>query len=231
MIFILIENIIFIVIIIYMNFDNIHKDWLPFFTAHESELRSIFNQLQNVTFYPESKDIFNAFTISPKEITVIINGQDVYHGLGQAHGYAFSVKKDIPIPPSLINIFRELNIEYPNKYNFVHGNLELWTTREKIFLLNSALTVLPKLPNSHANLWKTFTDDVIKYISDSFENKVFLLLGNFSKKKAIFIDSKKHTIIGGIHPSPLSAHTGFFNSNIFIKIDSALAKPINYDNN
>lgn len=220
----------------YLIDNNIHPNWFPFFEQNQQLLCDIFDQLENVEYYPKHCDIFNAFTIDPEQMKCLLLGQDPYHGKGQAHGYSFSVPKDVTIPPSLLNIFKEINIEYPGQYNFKHGNLEAWSSKDRndVFLLNAALTVLPKTPNSHANLWKAFTDNVIEYLSMNYEHKVFLLLGGFAKKKSVFIDDDKHTVVGGVHPSPLSAHTGYFNSGIHVKVDSALLgygkQPINWQN-
>lgn len=218
----------------YLITNNIHPLWFPLFKENQDVLCNIFNQLNNFKFYPKYNEIFNAFTVNPLRLKCILVGQDCYHGSNQAHGYSFSVNKDVSIPPSLVNIFKEINIEYPNTYDFIHGNLEEWAKRDEVLLLNAALTVLPKTPNSHAEIWKEFTDNVIVYISTHFEHKVFLLLGSFAKKKSIFIDEDKHKIITGIHPSPLSAHTGYFNSGIFKKVDNALMEyginPINWQN-
>ena len=201
---------------------NIHPDWIPFFESNISNLNNIFNSIQSEPFYPAINNVFNAFTIGPKDIKICLLGQDPYQNEGLAHGYSFSVPNGCKIPPSLANIFKEINIEFPNKYNFTNGNLELWSSREKIFLLNAALTVKPKKSNSHADLWKQFINNVIEYLSENGNNVVFLLLGKFAHSKDLLIDEDKHFIIKGVHPSPLSAHIGFFNSNIFIKIDDVL---------
>jgi uracil-DNA glycosylase len=222
-----------------MNY-NIHPDWNNFFETHNDELNNIFSSIDSHNlglekpYYPNKDDIFNAFKISPKDIKICLLGQDPYQNEGLAHGLSFSVPNGTKIPPSLINIFKEINTEYPNKYNFTHGNLELWSSREKIFLLNAALSVKPKLSNSHAKLWTNFTDDVIIYLSNNCPNIVFLLLGKFAGSKDLLIDEEKHIIIKGVHPSPLSVHKGFFNSNIFIKVDDALIgqnkSPVNWQN-
>jgi len=202
--------------------NNVHPDWHPLFQENLSNLQSIFDSTLSEPFYPAYNDVFNAFTISPKDIKICLLGQDPYQNEGLAHGYSFSVPFGVKIPPSLVNIFKEINIEYPNKYIFTHGNLELWSSREKIFLLNAALTVKPKKSNSYADLWKQFTNNVIEFLSNNGNNVVFLLLGKFAHSKDLLIDENKHKIIKGVHPSPLSAHNGFFNSNIFIKVDDAL---------
>jgi uracil-DNA glycosylase len=205
----------------YLIANNIHPNWFPLFRENQHLLCSIFQQLDNILFYPEHKNIFNAFKIDPKFIKVILLGQDPYINKNQAHGLSFSVQNNCKIPPSLVNIFKELNNEYKNKYNFVHGNLQKWHD-QGIFLLNSALTVLPGVSNSHADLWKEFTDNVIYYLSENYENKIFLLFGRFAQSKSILITEEKHKIISCTHPSPLSANNGFFGSNVFIEVNKSL---------
>ena len=214
--------------------DNIHEDWYDFFISNKELLYTIMHAIRDSPFYLFFDDIFNAFRISPKDIKLIFLGQDPYIKLGEAHGLSFSVPKTTKIPPSLKNIFKELNTEYNNKYTFTHGNLTEWMQRENIMLLNSALTVEPGKSNSHKHVWEVFTNNAIKYISNNYSDKVFLLLGNDAIKKQNYIDINKHHIVKGTHPSPLSAHNGFFDSGIFLKIDDILASinktPINWQN-
>jgi len=148
----------------------------------------------------------------------------------QAHGLSFSVMKSHKkIPPSLKNIYKEIQNEYPDKnYIFEHGNLERWFNEEKIFLLNSALTVIEGNPGSLIKKWSKITDEIIEFISENNKNCLFLLLGNYAKEKAKFI-SDKDRIIYGVHPSPLSANRGFFGSNIFKKLDEKLNYNINWN--
>ena len=139
------------------------------------------------------------------------------------------------IPPSLVNIFKELNNEFPKRnYVFTNGDLTSWATQEGIFLLNSALTVRQSAPLSHIKKWETFTDDVIRFILESNPKAVFLLLGNYAKDKSKIILQDKYgsekRIIRGVHPSPLSAHNGFFNSSIFKKVEELLGIKINWQN-
>jgi uracil-DNA glycosylase len=184
--------------------------------------------IKSDTIYPPQEDWFRVFEMDVNEIKVVLLGQDPYHGPGQAHGLAFSVNKGIRVPPSLLNIFKELNMEYPDRnYEFGHGNLEQWFYREKIFLLNASLSVKEGKPGSFIKQWTPFTDDIIKFIADTNKNCIFLLLGNFAKDKMRFIDNKDR-IIYGVHPSPLSAHRGFFGSNIFKKIEDLNGVPINW---
>jgi uracil-DNA glycosylase len=159
-------------------------------------------------------------------IKVVLLGQDPYHGKDQAHGLSFSVNKNVKIPPSLSNIYKELQNEFPDKnYEFPHGNLEKWFNKEHIFLLNCSLSVVEGKPGSLLKKWIEFTDDVIKFIAEHNKKCIFLLLGNFSKEKTKYIENYEERCIVGVHPSPLSAHRGFFGSNIF----SELNKKLNYE--
>lgn len=182
--------------------------------------------------YPKNALIFNAFNLTPfSKLKVVILGQDPYHGKNQAHGLSFSVPKGIKIPPSLKNIYKELesdlNFSIPN-----HGNLESWA-KQGVLLLNAILTVNASEPASHKKSgWEDFTDTVIKKISDNSENKVFLLWGRFAQEKSKFIDSSKHLVLKAAHPSPFSAHNGFFGCKHFSKTNEYLVKhgqaPINW---
>ena len=164
-----------------------------------------------------------------KDIKIVLLGQDPYHGPNQANGLSFSVNKGQKIPPSLDNIFKELNNEYPERdYSFKNGDLNRWFEEEKIFLLNTSLTVYEKKPNEYSNLWNDFTNNVIKYIDDNNKECLFLLLGNYAQKKSMYIKNNKY--VKGIHPSPLSAHRGFFGSNIFKSVEKELNKEINWQN-
>jgi uracil-DNA glycosylase len=204
---------------------KIHPSWMPIFEKNIELLNNHINYLQeinNTHIYPSKENIFKVFEMDVNEIKLVFLGQDPYHGKNQAHGLSFSVNKDIKIPPSLQNIYKELKNEYPEKnYKFEHGNLERWFYEEKIFLLNSSLTVLEGKPGSFIKVWQKFTDEIIQYINEKNKNCVFLLLGNFSKEKGKYIDNKER-IVYGVHPSPLSAHKGFFGSNIFKEIDHKL---------
>jgi uracil-DNA glycosylase len=209
---------------------KIHYSWMELFEEKMELLNNNINYINgiNMCIYPSKENIFKVFEMDVNEIKVVFLGQDPYHGLNQAHGLSFSVNKDIKIPPSLQNIFKEIKNEYPERnYKFEHGNLERWFYEEKIFLLNSSLTVLEGTPGSFMKIWQKFTDDVIKYIDEKNKNCVFLLLGNFSKEKNKYIENKDR-IVYGIHPSPLSAHKGFFGSNIFRELDKKLGYEINW---
>jgi uracil-DNA glycosylase len=171
----------------------------------------------NSVCYPKDEDIFAAFNFcSFNDLKVVIIGQDPYHGPNQANGLCFSVKDDIKHPPSLINIFKEistdLNVGHPQS-----GNLEKWA-KQGVLLLNATLTVRANEAGSHQKKgWETFTDAVIKQISDKKENVVFLLWGKFAEGKLKLINSKKHTVFTAPHPSPLGAWRGWFGSKHFSK--------------
>ncbi len=187
---------------------------------------------EHFTIYPKPEETFNAFQLTPLDkIKVIIIGQDPYHGPHQAHGLSFSVNYGIKPPPSLSNIFKELQ----NDINFKipsHGNLTSWA-QQGVLLLNATLTVRAGLPGSHQKKgWEVFTDAVIKLISDQKEHCVFLLWGNFAKTKSVLIDSSKHLILEAAHPSPL-ARGAFFGCKHFSKTNHYLAShqvnPINWN--
>jgi uracil-DNA glycosylase len=177
---------------------------------------------QGKTIYPPGSLIFNAFNTTPiDQVKVVILGQDPYHGPNQAHGLCFSVQAGVPPPPSLVNIFKELHedlgIRIPN-----HGNLTQWA-KQGVFLLNASLTVRAGEPMSHAKIgWATFTDTVIRKISEERPHVVFLLWGKFAQEKKVLIDESKHCILKAAHPSPLSAHAGFFGCKHFSKANAYL---------
>jgi uracil-DNA glycosylase len=172
--------------------------------------------------YPPTGDIVKALELTPfKEIKAVILGQDPYHGEGQANGLAFSVRKEIKIPPSLRNIYKELNsdlgIAIPE-----HGDLTKWA-KEGVLLLNSILTVRPHEPASHRGIgWENYTDEIIQRINDRKENIVFILWGNYAQEKGQYIDRVRHLVIESPHPSPFSARKGFFGSKPFSKCNNYL---------
>jgi uracil-DNA glycosylase len=182
--------------------------------------------------YPPGPLIFNALnTTGFEDVKVVILGQDPYHGPNQAHGLSFSVKKGIPKPPSLVNIFKEihsdLKLPIPN-----YGDLTSWA-EQGVLLLNATLTVQQAHANSHQGKgWDIFTDKVISVLNDNRENIVFLLWGSFAQKKGQFIDRKKHLVLEAPHPSPLSSHRGFFGCKHFSKtnkyLESKKIKPIDW---
>jgi uracil-DNA glycosylase len=166
--------------------------------------------------------IFNAFEHTPfDKVKVVILGQDPYHNDGQAHGLSFSVPDGIPAPPSLINIFKEINsdlgIPVPQS-----GNLTRWAD-QGVLLLNATLTVQAHTAGSHQKKgWETFTDVAIRQLADKRENIVFILWGAYAQKKASFIDGKKHLVLRSVHPSPLSAYNGFFGNKHFSEANKYL---------
>ncbi|AFY53359.1 Uracil-DNA glycosylase [Rivularia sp. PCC 7116] len=172
--------------------------------------------------YPPQEDVFATFELTPLEkVNVLILGQDPYHGENQAHGLCFSVKPGVKIPPSLVNIYKELKddvgFDIPN-----HGYLVAWA-KQGILMINAVLTVEAHTPNSHKNKgWETFTDAVICKVNQKEEPVIFVLWGGYAKKKLKLIDTNRHTVIQSAHPSPLSARNGFFGSKPFSKINSAL---------
>lgn len=204
-----------------------HPSWKPLFDEYEIDIDSIYDN-SILPVYPSADNVFRIFDMSVMDIQIVLLGQDPYHGPGQAHGLSFSVPVGIPIPPSLRNIFKELQTEFPERsYEFTHGNLQKWFD-QGIFLLNAALTVEEGKPNSHAAIWSDFTDDVIKYIVANNKSCIFLLLGSFAQSKSIFCNPDR--VIKGIHPSPLSAHRGFFESNIFKRVEEKTSKSIDWQN-
>ncbi len=185
--------------------------------------------------YPDMHDLYNCFRYTPLDnIKAVILGQDPYHEPNQAHGLCFSVKKGVKLPPSLVNIYKEieddLGITEPNC-----GDLTKWAN-EGILLLNTTLTVREHAANSHSKCgWAWFTDSVIKLISENTQNVVFILWGGNARSKAPLIDETKHFIIQSAHPSPLSAYNGFFGSKPFSKTNGYLKsvgkEPIDWDLN
>ena len=169
-----------------------------------------------ITIFPSNTEIFSALNSTPFEnVKVVILGQDPYHGVGQAHGLSFSVKKGITTPPSLKNIYKELKTDLDNFSIPNHGNLQEWAN-QGVLLLNATLTVRASEPGSHQKRgWEKFTDTIIKKLSDQKEHLVFLLWGNYAKQKAVLIDETKHLIISSAHPSPFSAYNGFFGTKPF----------------
>lgn len=185
------------------------------------------------TVYPKGADIFAAFNHTPfDKVEVVILGQDPYHGDGQAHGLSFSVQKGVATPPSLKNIYKELETDIQGFKTPNHGNLTQWAD-EGVLLLNASLTVRAHEPGSHQGKgWEAFTDQAISQLSAQKTGLVFLLWGKFAQQKAALIDEKKHTVLKSAHPSPFSAYTGFFGSKHFSKTNEILIaegkKPINW---
>lgn len=179
-------------------------------------------QNQNKTIYPPQDQIFNALQLTPFMSTrVVIIGQDPYHGPNQAMGLCFGVNKGIPLPPSLKNIYKELENDL-NIKPCQHGDLSHWA-KQGVLLLNATLTVEAHKPQSHAHIgWQTFTDAVIQSLNTHPKPIIFLLWGAFAHKKSQLIDTSKHKILKTTHPSPLSAYRGFLGSKIFSKTNQTL---------
>jgi len=213
-----------------VDMNNYHSSWSSLFNniSYEKLKENIDIFYETRVIYPPKECIFRIFEMNVEDIKVVLLGQDPYHSHGQAHGFSFSVPNGIKIPPSLRNIFKELKLEFPERnYHFTSGNLERWFYEEKIFLLNSSLTVIEGKPGSHMKYWKNFTDDIIHYISQKNKKCVFLLLGNYAKTKDIFIENKDN-IVYAPHPSPLAR--GFIGSGVFHKVEKILKEPLNWNN-
>ncbi len=172
--------------------------------------------------FPAPQNLFRAFDLCPfDQVKVVILGQDPYHGQGQAHGLCFSVNTGVQTPPSLVNVYKEINTDL-NVQIPTHGNLEHWA-KQGVFLLNATLTVLAHQAGSHQGKgWETFTDEVIRLIAEKKEKIVFMLWGAYAQKKAWMIDENKHLVLKAPHPSPLSAHRGFFGCKHFSQANDYL---------
>ncbi|TXE12281.1 uracil-DNA glycosylase [Algoriphagus aquimarinus] len=198
----------------------------------ESLFAFVEDEYTTVKVFPPTKEIFNAFNHCPiYSVKVVILGQDPYHGLGQAHGLAFSVRPGVPFPPSLSNIFKEIESDL-GKPLPLNGDLTRWAD-QGVFLLNATLTVRAHQAGSHQKKgWEEFTDEVIRAISDQREHVVFFLWGAYAQKKSILIDANKHLILKAPHPSPLSSYRGFFGCKHFSKANEYLIangiKPIDW---
>ncbi len=209
---------------------KIHSSWKGILSAEftkeyfKSLVEFVREEYRSQTVYPPGSQIFAAFDHCPfGDVKVVIIGQDPYHGPRQAHGLCFSVNEGIKMPPSLINIFKEIQndmgIPFPE-----NGSLVRWA-RQGVLLLNATLTVRGGQPGSHQNRgWEEFTDAVIKQLSDNGENLVFLLWGAYAQRKGEIIDRNKHCILSSPHPSPFSANRGFLGNRHFSKANSYLAE-------
>lgn len=202
----------------------------PYFEQLTNLVRDAYTHYQ---IFPPAKLIFNAFDLCPfDQVKVVIIGQDPYHGLGQAHGLSFSVNENMPLPPSLKNIYQEIRSDLGIQ-PLSHGNLERWA-KQGVLLLNATLTVQANLAGSHQKKgWETFTDSAIKAVAEEKEHVVFLLWGNYAQQKAQYIDRTKHLVLTAVHPSPLSAHRGFFGCKHFSQTNQYLTEhglePINWE--
>ncbi len=224
---------------------QLHNSWLtplqgefkqPYMQTLKSFLKD--QKHQGRTIFPDGSEIFQALNLTPLTKTkVVILGQDPYHGMNQAHGLCFSVQTGTPLPPSLINIFKELRNDLgidnmASSHPHPNGNLKPWS-EQGVLLLNSVLTVEKGHAASHQGKgWEVFTDKIIQIINEQRENVVFLLWGSYAQKKGLKIDSKKHLVLKAPHPSPLSAHRGFLGCKHFSQTNEYLEhhqlKPIDW---
>ncbi len=189
---------------------------------HELKTFLVSEKQNGRTIFPRGPEYFRALDLTPlSEVKVVILGQDPYHGVGQAHGLCFSVRPGVRIPPSLVNIYKEMETDLgipPAR----HGFLESWA-KQGVLLLNSVLTVEESRAASHQGKgWERFTDAVIRTVNDECDAVVFMLWGSYAQKKAAFVDTTRHLVLKAAHPSPLSAHNGFFGSRHFSKANAFL---------
>jgi uracil-DNA glycosylase len=208
---------------------KLDEDWKlllapEFSKPYMADLKAFLQAQRNAgkRIFPKGGDYFRALDLTPPEkVRVVILGQDPYHGEGQAHGLSFSVKPGVRIPPSLVNIYKELQSDLgiaPAR----HGFLEHWA-RQGVLLLNSVLTVEMGMAAAHQGKgWEKFTDAVIRAVNDLPQPVVFVLWGSYAQKKAAFVDTSKHLVIKSVHPSPLSAHNGFFGTRPFSRANAFL---------
>ena len=206
-----------------------HSSWEEIFNNYpkidelNNMIKEIDEQRLTKTIYPPQEQVFRVFDLPLKDIKVVILGQDPYHNPDQACGLSFSVNDGVPLPKSLINIYKELHDDLGIKPAKT-GNLESWF-KQGVFLLNAVLTVEKNSPASHSKMgWENFTDYIIENISEKNENVVFVLWGDYARSKNKLIDPSKHKIIESAHPSPLSAYRGFFGSKVFSQINNYLAE-------
>lgn len=210
--------------------ERYHPSWEPILKPlfKQDYMRSLSTfvqneRKQNLVFPPENL-VFNAFKLTPfDEVKVVILGQDPYHNDGQAHGLSFSVPDGMALPPSLRNIYTELTTDIPGFRYPSSGNLTKWG-EQGVLLLNATLTVRAHQAASHQRRgWEEFTDQIIQQVSDKLEHVVFILWGSYAQRKSVLIDARKHFILKAVHPSPLSAHRGFFGSKPFSQANTYLA--------
>lgn len=201
------------------------KELQDFFATDTFQRLSTFvkDEYLSKKVFPSPKNIFKAFSLTPfSKVKVVILGQDPYHGDGQAMGLSFSVPQGVPVPPSLKNIYKEIESDLGTKKDFSNGDLEPWAT-QGVLLVNAVLSVVASTPASHKGKgWEEFTDTVIKRLSDKHEHLVFILWGNFARGKKNLIDTEKHLVLEAPHPSPFSVHTGFFGCKHFSQCNTYL---------
>jgi len=209
---------------------TVPQNWQEFLADElkKEYLKELFTTVDKLysekTIYPPKEKIFNALKlVSPADVKVVIIGQDPYHGEGQANGLAFSVERGVKIPPSLRNIYKELQndlgITPP-----LHGDLSHWA-KQGVLLINATFTVEHKKAGSHHHLnWQKFSDNIIKKLSEQNDYIIFILWGNYAKAKMKFIDNHKHGVLTSAHPSPLSAFHGFFGTKVFSRVNELLSQ-------
>lgn len=214
-----------------------HESWKPFLKSefekpYFKELsKFLHEEYEKKTIFPRKELVFRAFTTDLNEVKVVILGQDPYHTPGAAEGLAFSVPNSQPIPPSLINIYKEIDSDI-GKHANPRGSLRSWQ-QQGVLLLNTVLTVEAHRAKSHSGKgWETFTTAAIEYLNKERSNLVFMLWGRDARNKKVLIDTNKHLVLESAHPSPLSAHNGFFGSKPFSKCNDYLTqhgkKPIEW---
>lgn len=206
-----------------------HESWKDFLESEFAKpyfqdlSKFLHDAYENSTVFPAKTQVFRAFTTDLNSVKVVILGQDPYHTPGAAHGLAFSVPSSQPIPPSLINIYKEIDAEYGKHANST-GNLKTWQD-QGVLLLNNVLTVEAHRAGSHRGKgWETFTEATVKYLNENCQHLVFLLWGRDARSKKSLIDQNKHLVLESAHPSPLSAHNGFFGNKHFLKTNQFLAE-------
>ncbi len=206
-----------------------HESWKDFLESEFAKpyfqdlSKFLHDAYENSTVFPAKTQVFRAFTTDLNSVKVVILGQDPYHTPGAAHGLAFSVPSSQPIPPSLINIYKEIDAEYGKHANST-GNLKTWQD-QGVLLLNNVLTVEAHKAGSHRGKgWETFTEATVKYLNENCQHLVFLLWGRDARSKKSLIDQNKHLVLESAHPSPLSAHNGFFGNKHFLKANQFLAE-------
>jgi uracil-DNA glycosylase len=210
---------------------KIAESWQPVLAAEfekpyfQKLIAFVKGEYATATVYPAGSQIFHAFDATPfDQVQVVILGQDPYHGRGQAHGLSFSVQDGQRTPPSLVNIFKELQSDIPGTAVAPNGNLDRWA-QQGVLLLNATLTVRAGEPASHQKRgWEEFTDAVIRKVSAERPHVVFILWGAYAGKKSELIDERKHLVIKSVHPSPFAADKGFFGSKPFSKANAWLAE-------
>ena len=206
-----------------------HESWKPFLDSefakpYFQELSAFLHSAyETSTVFPAKPQVFRAFTTDLHQVKVVILGQDPYHTPGAAHGLAFSVPNSQPIPPSLVNIYKEIDAEYGQHANRT-GNLAAWQS-QGVLLLNNVLTVEAHKAGSHRGKgWESFTEATVKYLNQECEHLVFILWGRDARSKKPLIDTSKHLVLESAHPSPLSAHNGFFGNGHFKKANTFLSQ-------